>query len=313
MPRLRMEGVIMTRMAYTAYPIDLATPDEQFLATVTSVQAELRNAGVSIIFDPGDAFTVKQGSTPGPEIADINNHALSIADGVVAFLPAHQRTVGVPIEIDRAANVGKAVLILTDHPGSWSMQMYNEYENVMVVALADPSSHSVSAAGQEAMRGVRWLASQETQDGVSRDVLPFAPVGVGTPHPLPPTRAYPDDAGIDLYVLGDVTIPANTFVDVPTGVSMELPEGTFGFLTGRSSTFRKHGLLVINGIIDVGYRGELFSAVHNITEADVRLKRGDRISQMIVLPNLTQMLELRAVPMLSDHARGASGFGSSGR
>lgn len=130
-----------------------------------------------------------------------------------------------------------------------------------------------------------------------------------------PSRAYADDAGFDLYVSQTVVIPAHRFLDVPCGVQVELPDGTWGFLTGRSSTLRKRGLLVHTGIIDQGYRGELFAGVWNLTGQDVVVEAGDRISQLIVIENTTAQIILREVlepDEFSAHPRGLRGFGSSG-
>lgn len=294
------------RTLYLAYPIDLASLDKEVLDAITDVKIEILKSRV-VVFDPGDAFSVGPGTKPGPEIASINNHALATADSVVAFLPSKYRTIGVPIEIDRAANSGKAVLIFTDNVVSWSMGMYDGYENVTIVPLVSPVGHTTDA--HLARVGLDWLASYEVPVQ-EREVLPWAIVG-GTA--LAPSRAYPDDAGMDLYVIEETTIRPGEFVDVPTGLAVELPGGTWGFLTGRSSSFRTHHLLVIPGIIDVGYRGELFSGVTNLGTEDVVLNRGDRVAQLIVLPNMTELLDLKQVPALASHPRGGKGFGSSGR
>lgn len=295
------------RTIYLAYPIDLASLDKEVLDAITDVKAELLRSRV-VVFDPGDAFSVGAGTKPGPEIASINNHALATADSVVAFLPSKYRTIGVPIEIDRAANSGKAVVIFTDNVDSWSLQMYLDYDNVTVAPLEVAGGPSPEAAMVRA--SLDWLLAQEVLPQ-SRDTLPYAVTG-GT-DALAPVRAYPDDAGLDLFVTQRTVIQPGEFVDVPTGLAVELPAGTWGFLTGRSSAFRTHHLLVINGIIDVGYRGELFSGVTNLGSETVYLERGDRVAQLIIMPNLTEILDLKQVPALSSHPRGSKGFGSSGR
>lgn len=127
-----------------------------------------------------------------------------------------------------------------------------------------------------------------------------------------PIRAHHDDAGWDLFVSKDVEVPPHGFMDVPSGVSMELPNGYWGLLTGRSSTIRKRGLLVVQGVIDTGYRGELFSAVWNLTDKTVALKRGERVAQLILLPNSTAASVLVASTDLGGSERGFGGFGSSG-
>ena len=128
-----------------------------------------------------------------------------------------------------------------------------------------------------------------------------------------PSRAHPGDAGLDLYVSQEVVIPAGGFRDVPCGVAVELPAGSWGLLTGRSSTMRRRGLLMVQGVIDVGYRGEVFAGVFNVSGEDVTVGVGERLSQLIVLPNLTETLTPVVVESLSESERGVGGFGSSGR
>jgi dUTP pyrophosphatase len=130
-----------------------------------------------------------------------------------------------------------------------------------------------------------------------------------------PTRTYPDDAGFDLYISESVTVPVGGYADVPTGVSCELPAGVWALITGRSSTIRNRRLLVVNAIIDTGWRGELFSAVQNVGLATVRLEPGERIAQMILMCNRTEEYTPICVEQLDPHAHGRnrSGFGSSGR
>lgn len=128
-----------------------------------------------------------------------------------------------------------------------------------------------------------------------------------------PIRAHHDDAGWDLYVSRDTVIPPHGFVDVATGVHVQLPNGYWGMLTGRSSTIRKLGLLVVQGIIDTGYTGELFSAVWNLTNEPVTIRRGDRVAQLVILPNSTASTVIRQVDSFDGKTtRGSNGFGSSG-
>lgn len=133
--------------------------------------------------------------------------------------------------------------------------------------------------------------------------------------PQMPTRAHADDAGYDLYVSEDTIVQPGTFVDIPTAVALELPFWSWGMLTGRSSTLRKRGLLVHTGIIDAGYRGELYAGVWNMTDDEVLVAQGDRIAQLIILDNSTMQTSMRLLgpgQALGEHARGVNGFGSSG-
>ena len=128
-----------------------------------------------------------------------------------------------------------------------------------------------------------------------------------------PTRAHDDDAGLDLYVSGAWTIPPGAFVDVDLDVAIKSPPGCWVLLTGRSSTLRRRGLMVNQGVIDPGYIGPLFAGVWNMTGQDVRVEHGERLAQLIVLPNMTEKVRLREVLVLPATERGEKGFGSSGR
>lgn len=129
---------------------------------------------------------------------------------------------------------------------------------------------------------------------------------------LSPTKAYGDDAGFDLYCDDDLVIEPSTFVDVPLGVAIKVPEGTWGLLTARSSTLRKHGLMVAQGVIDCGYTGPLFAGVWNMTDKPVHVTRGMRLVQYILINNASLNVQAREVVELPKTDRGASGFGSSG-
>src|SRR5438270_11270075 len=74
-----------------------------------------------------------------------------------------------------------------------------------------------------------------------------------------PTRAYPHDAGLDLYALDDGVLGPGERAGVRTGIAVEIPEGQAGLVLPRSGLARRHGISVVNapGLIDAGYRGEI--------------------------------------------------------
>ena len=128
-----------------------------------------------------------------------------------------------------------------------------------------------------------------------------------------PVRAHPTDAGVDLFCSEDVLVGVGQFVDVPTQVYCKLPENTWGLLTGRSSTLRTHGLMVVQGVIDQNYRGSLFAGVQNMTNEPVHITKGTRLAQFIINP-LVGGLQPVAITreQLGETDRGAAGFGSTG-
>lgn len=142
--------------------------------------------------------------------------------------------------------------------------------------------------------------------------LVFEPVrGATGPVHLLPSRGYDDDAGLDLYVARDYEIGPNEFVDVASGVKVDIPHGLWAMIIGRSSTLRKKGLLVNPGVIDAGWTGELFAGVQNMTDKTVEVAAGDRLAQLILLPAPVVGLEpvWGTVPA---KLRGTNGFGSTG-
>ncbi|MDD5807691.1 MAG: dUTP diphosphatase [Oscillospiraceae bacterium] len=132
-----------------------------------------------------------------------------------------------------------------------------------------------------------------------------------------PTTGSQYAAGYDLYACldgdGVVTIPPHHTVRVGSGIAVALPEGTFGAVFARSGLASKEGLRPANcvGVVDCDYRGECMVAVHNDSDTDRTIHDGDRIAQMVLLPYLP--MEFEEVGELPETARGAGGFGSTGK
>ena len=139
-----------------------------------------------------------------------------------------------------------------------------------------------------------------------------------------PTRSNPTDAGLDLYSAEDITIEPNLYPEVTamadtkdkhraivsTGIKAEIPPGLGLFLWDRSGLSAKHGLHRVAGVIDSAYRGEIKVALVNLSNKVYHIKKGDRIAQGILAPIiLATPVEVASV---SDTARGAAGFGSTG-
>lgn len=127
-----------------------------------------------------------------------------------------------------------------------------------------------------------------------------------------PTKAYPGDAGWDLTVSRNYLIRPGDFIDMSTGVHAELPVGTWGRICGRSSAIRS-GLLVVEGVIDEGYRGELYIGVQNVGKKLMEVPAGTKLAQLIVIPRAKERAEIvEERDDLSASERGTNGFGSSG-
>jgi dUTP pyrophosphatase len=125
-----------------------------------------------------------------------------------------------------------------------------------------------------------------------------------------PTRAHPDDAGLDLYGIETVEFLPGQGRVLRTGIALELPVGSVGIIKDRSSLGKK-GLMVAGGVVDAGYRGEIQVILWNGSNERIILYAGERIAQLLILPILTPTPV--EVTELSDTVRGTGGFGSTGR
>lgn len=128
-----------------------------------------------------------------------------------------------------------------------------------------------------------------------------------------PTRANSGDAGFDLYATA-VTHPsgsAGVFVEICTGISLEIPKGYAGFIFPRSSISNtKHFLRNSVGVIDSGYRGEI-KLRFSVDDSNTSYQIGDRVGQIVFIRMpAVQLIESESLKYSS---RGQGGFGSSGR
>ena len=125
-----------------------------------------------------------------------------------------------------------------------------------------------------------------------------------------PTRAYPTDAGMDIYSRDTKTVPAHGSAIFDVGVHIELQMGSVGMLKSKSGLNVKHGI-TSEGVIDVGYSGSICVKLYNHSNEDYIVQKGDKISQLVIMPILTPDLEL--VDDITSSGRGDNGFGSSGK
>lgn len=125
-----------------------------------------------------------------------------------------------------------------------------------------------------------------------------------------PTRAHKTDAGLDLYSPYNQDVPPKRSVVIDTGVHIELPKRTAGLLVPKSGLSTKYNLLS-SGLIDEGYTGSIRVQLYNHSDQWYSVKKGDKISQLVIFPIYTPNLEL--VDSLEATERGDKGFGSSGR
>ena len=135
-----------------------------------------------------------------------------------------------------------------------------------------------------------------------------------TANPLP-TYETADSAGMDLRAHLDQAIilePGERTL-IPSGLHLEIPPGYEGQVRPRSGLALKQGLTLVNapGTIDADYRGDVGVILINLSKEDQRIEPGDRIAQLIFTP-VTRAVLVEA-DELGNSARGAGGFGSTGR
>ena len=124
-----------------------------------------------------------------------------------------------------------------------------------------------------------------------------------------PTRAHELDAGYDLYSTEDVMILERGNHTFDTGVHVEIPAGYVGMIKSKSGLNVNHNI-TSEGVIDSGYVGSIRVKLYNNGDRPVRIRKEQKISQLVIMPIITPDLEL--VDGLEDTDRGSGGFGSTG-
>ena len=130
-----------------------------------------------------------------------------------------------------------------------------------------------------------------------------------------PRYATPLSAGMDVRANIDEAVVLRPLerAMIPTGLSIELPEGYEMQIRPRSGLAAKHGITVLNspGTIDADYRGELRVILVNLSNEEFRIEAGERIAQMVVARH--EQVEWELVEELAESERGEGGFGSTGK
>ena len=124
-----------------------------------------------------------------------------------------------------------------------------------------------------------------------------------------PVKAHEADAGFDLFAREDVALSPDKTFKVDTGVHVLIPEGYVGLVLPRSS-YNCAGVATPTGVIDAGYTGSI--SVVLVSKYDLRIFKGNRIAQLVIVPIPAIKLVEGDVTALKTE-RGCGGFGSTGR
>lgn len=123
------------------------------------------------------------------------------------------------------------------------------------------------------------------------------------------TRAHDTDAGLDLYAMKSGNIPPCGYVKLDTGVHIAIPKNHVGLVTSKSSLMQQG--ITCRGTIDYGYTGSIKAVLFNHSHQFVRIEKGQKITQLVIMPIITPTPVL--VDSLEETERGDKGFGSSGK
>ena len=125
-----------------------------------------------------------------------------------------------------------------------------------------------------------------------------------------PVRVHDTDAGADLRSPVETVVPARGSRVIDTGVHIQLPHGYVGMLKSKSGLNVKYGI-TSEGVIDEGYTGPIKAKLYNHSEKDYVIARGDKITQLVIMP--CEYVGFELTDDLEDSERGDGGFGSTGR
>ncbi len=126
-----------------------------------------------------------------------------------------------------------------------------------------------------------------------------------------PEYGSPAAAGADLRAAETRTLAPGERAAIATGLHVALPPGHVGLVWPRSGLALRQGLDTLAGVIDADYRGELRVLLVNHGQQPVVIQPGDRVAQLLIQP--VARAEFTSVADLTATARGAGGFGSTGR
>src|ERR1700681_307626 len=118
------------------------------------------------------------------------------------------------------------------------------------------------------------------------------------------------DLAADLYASEPATLAAGATAPVPTGIALEFPS-EYGALVEDRSGLAVRGITTLAGVIDPGYRGEIKVVMANLGASAMDICAGDRIAQLRIVQRIEA--QFAEVEELSEAARGAGGFGSTGK
>jgi deoxyuridine 5'-triphosphate nucleotidohydrolase len=185
----------------------------------------------------------------------------------------------------------------------------NDREEITSVKLKKPKGMVTSSPSKESLKLKKEEVNKTSQQELNAIILNVKKLHKDA---IIPTKAYPTDAGWDLYSTEDVKLRNGNYSPtiIPTGIAIEFPKGYWGQIESRSG-LSCQGAFTIGGIIDQTYTGEIKVIMHYLgTEPIITLKKGSKIAQLVLRNNIIS--KITEVSDVGETDRGEKGFGSSG-
>lgn len=126
-----------------------------------------------------------------------------------------------------------------------------------------------------------------------------------------PIYSHDNDGGFDLCASESITLAPMQRASVPTGIALAIPDGYVGLVWDKSGVSHKGGIKTLGGVVDAGYRGEIFVGVINLSDKAYTFEKWHKVAQMIIQERIKA--NFVEVDMLDDTTRGEKGFGSTGK
>lgn len=298
---------------YLAHPIDQALGLEHMdplNVAIASVRAMAQQQGHSL-FRPVSAHQLAYGPLQvdhGAKVDSINRYAIWEADALIAILMPNKPTLGTPAEIEHAISLNRPTLIVTTSLFAASSVQIAAWNRRGVALLFINEDGTLPAADLASMLVAPQPDARGFTETLTSEPPPFLITGEAA---NAQQGKYRGDAGIDLAIQHEVEIKPGQTASLLTGVYGAIPEGYFGWMCARSSTFTRYGLDVRDAVIDSGYRGELIIRATNVGEHPVGIEAGTRLAQLVLLPVWGGKVEW--IDQLPPSERGKNGWGSSGQ
>jgi len=132
-----------------------------------------------------------------------------------------------------------------------------------------------------------------------------------SPDAVLPSYAHDTDAGMDFYANETITVPSGQICRVKSGVSVEIPEGFVGLFWDKSGLSINHGIKVLAGVIDAGFRGEIVMGVINLGKESYTFEKNHKVMQMLI--QSVNKVDIVESETLIDSDRGINMLGSTGK